>query len=74
MYHFIHTVAILCMQMSHQMESLISTHRAIMCDHSLDYTVMFPEKMVIRVNVRQQIHNKSLNEDEGGITEKKKIA
>ncbi len=42
-----------------------------MCDHSLDYTVMFLEKMVIRVNVRQQFHNKSLNEDDGGITEKK---
>lgn len=33
--------------------------------------IVFLEKMVIRVNVRQQFYNKSLNKDDGGITERK---
>lgn len=52
--------------------SLISTKTAIMREHGFDDTEScFWRKMVIRVDVRQQFQNISLNKSDGGISEKR---
>lgn len=52
--------------------SLTSTNTTIMCEHGFDDTEScFWREMVIMVDVRQQFQNKSLNKNDGGISEKR---